>query len=110
MQARTTLYIAGAMSGIKDFNRSAFFSAEESLKRAGYTPVNPFVDDFVSGNELAGGLVYEQVLAHSLAKMIQCDAVALLPGWEKSHGATIEKFLAQELFKPVETLEYWLSR
>ena len=40
---RVRVYIAGPMTGYKNFNREAFHKAEEELKREGHTVLNPAV-------------------------------------------------------------------
>ena len=40
---RVRVYIAGPMTGYKNFNREAFHNAEEELKREGHTVLNPAV-------------------------------------------------------------------
>jgi len=37
----TTIYIAGPMSGLPEFNYPAFFAAAEQLTAAGYDVLNP---------------------------------------------------------------------
>ena len=41
----TTIYIAGPMSGIKDWNFPAFFKAEAELEALGYKVINPAHND-----------------------------------------------------------------
>lgn len=43
-----------------------------------------------------------------IESLLQCDMVAVLPGWETSKGATLEVNIAREIGLPVidaETLE-----
>lgn len=89
------VYVAGPMSGLPNFNKDAFAAAAHQLNQLGFTAVNPFRDDDVNGDELAKGKTYESILAQSLSLLLTCDAIYLLDGWEKSHGAQIEYHLAQ---------------
>lgn len=84
------VYISGPMSGIEDFNRSAFYEAERKLKEAGYSVFNPAwldVDDTWTDDEL---------LYIDLAALHKCDAIYQLPGWKNSHGAMTEYLYAIE--------------
>jgi hypothetical protein len=38
------------------------------------------------------------------------DGIALLPGWERSRGANLERHVALALELPVETIDTWLAR
>ena len=78
-----TIYISGPMSGIENLNREAFENAERLLRESGYCPINPH--RFPEQNS------YEDYLLLDLEMIaMAADAVALLPGWEKSHGAKKE--------------------
>lgn len=87
------IYLAGPMRGYPAFNWPAFDRAAGALRRAGYEVVNPAELDRVDG--LHPTTVVSHDLAHSLLKrdlaiLAMCTAIALLPGWERSEGATRE--------------------
>lgn len=106
-----TVYIAGPMCGVAFYNFPAFFDAEARWKEAGWLVVNPARldeerDGFTPGlhAEFASpeyctiertphGTKY--YLWRDLPYLAACDAIALLPGWEKSEGARIELAVAQ---------------
>lgn len=67
------LYIAGPMTGLPDNNYPAFHEAARDLRARGYEVANP------------------------AEHVIQCDAVAVLPNWQTSRGATIKVNLALQL-------------
>lgn len=86
------IYVAGPMTGYPDCNFAAFHAAAERLARAGWKVFNPA--------ENLGGrkdLPREVYLRLDLAMLAQCDAIAMLPGWEDSRGAKLEYFVAHEL-------------
>lgn len=88
------IYIAGAMSGLPDFNYPAFHEAAARLRATGAHVENP-----AENPEPACGS-WEAYMRLAITQMLTCDEIALLPGWEKSRGAVIEHNLAVELRMP----------
>lgn len=82
------IYIAGPMTGLKDFNRDSFYLAELALKEQGHEVRNPacLPTDWTR---------YEDYVEVSLAMLGQCEAAVFLPGSENSKGAQIERDLAE---------------
>lgn len=76
------VYIAGPMTGYENYNREAFLRAAKKLESIGLEPVHTA--------SLPDGLDYEVYLEKSLAAMVECKAICLLPGWEFSKGALME--------------------
>ena len=76
------VYISGPMTGIKDFNRPAFFSAEGVLKEAGAIAINPAT--------LPDGLSVGQYMDIAFAKLRAAEIMVLLPGYQESKGANEE--------------------
>jgi phytoene dehydrogenase-like protein len=99
----TTIYIAGPMSGIPDYNRPAFTQAETSLTNIGYTVLNP------ARTRLDDNAQWLDYMRVALRLISQSDALALLPGWENSRGATIETRLASSLGLETHPLSHWLD-
>lgn len=95
-----TLYIAGPMTGIEDWNYPAFNKAQKQLEEAGYTVLNPA--------RQPDGLEYAEYLQRALADVFECDAIALLPGWVGSPGARAEVALADALKKEASLVRAWL--
>jgi len=101
------VYCAGPMSSYpKDYNFPAFYSAAESLEKQGYEPVNPAQLDIEAGFTLErikalAPAEFQEFLKgaakRDLDALQQCDAIALLPGWESSKGAKAEKAVAEWL-------------
>jgi len=86
------LYIAGPMTGLPDHNYPAFHDAAKRASAAGWDVANP-ADNFGGRTDLPR----ERYLRADVAMLAQCDAVALLPGWEQSQGAQLEYLIAREL-------------
>ena len=87
----TRIYIAGPMTGYPELNFPAFHAAANSLRAQGYDAVNQaeIVTD-QSADWLA-------CMRADIAQLVTCDAIVLLPGWEKSKGATLEHSIATAL-------------
>ena len=63
------------------------------LRRAGYVVVNPA--EFEGNDDPARQ--WSDFLRKDIAELVKCRAIAMLPGWEKSKGARLEKHIAEEL-------------
>ena len=100
----TTLYIAGPMTGLPEFNYPAFHAAAEALQVKGYATFNPADID-------PGGVTrsWDWYMRRALKMMLDADGVALIEGWEISRGARIEKRLAYNLQMPTRTVADWLT-
>lgn len=107
------VYIAGPMRWIPHWNWPAFFRAEDRLREHGYEVVNPARVDRERGIEApedgaADGLDMREAMRRDLLAILECDKVAVLPGWDSSRGAIAEVSLANAVGMTVisvETLE-----
>ena len=86
------IYIAGPMTGLPEHNFPAFHAAADGLREAGWDVVNP-AENFDGRTNLPR----ESYLRADMALLVDCEAVAMLPGWEDSRGAKLEYMLACEL-------------
>jgi hypothetical protein len=106
------LYLAGPMRGYPEFNFPAFREATRRLRGLGHQVFSPAERDEAEGfdptKDQALSLAY--YMACDLPAVCRSDAIAVLPGWEKSQGARLEVHVARECGHPVldaETLEPW---
>lgn len=102
-QGITSVYIAGPMRGYENLNFEAFFRKQEQLEALGLTVYNPAKDDDADPEK-----PLKYYMGRDLAGLCDCDAVVVLPGWEKSDGASLEVYVARSLGMPVlyaETLK-----
>jgi hypothetical protein len=97
-------YVAGPMSGHADYNFPAFFAASEFLEQQGYTAINPAKLDCDAGYPLERLKLltpeeFQEFLKGAMKRDLEaiqsCDALVLLPGWEKSKGARAERAVAE---------------
>ena len=78
-----TVYIAGPMSGLPDFNYPAFRAAEKLIReRYGCRVLNPA--------RQPDGLEYDEYMRRGCADVVSATVVIVLPGWQKSKGAQEE--------------------
>lgn len=84
-------YLAGPMSGLPELNFPAFHQAAASLRASGYDVVNPAE---INADPTAG---WTTCMRQDIAQLVTCDAIALLPGWQKSRGAKLEHHIAIQL-------------
>jgi hypothetical protein len=93
------VYLAGPMTGMAKWNVAGFRSAAAYARRQSWTPVSPIDtrpqhDGPCPVGEMQttehGTHSYPCWFAASLAQMVTCDAVLMLPGWEDSRGAKAE--------------------
>ena len=82
------VYLSGPMTGIADFNYPAFNAEEKRIRALGYIVENPAV------NMIYRGSPWEAFMRDGIKRLMDCDILALLPGWERSRGANIERNLA----------------
>lgn len=98
---RTKLYLAGPMRGFEYFNFPAFDDAAARLRVAGYTVISPAEMDRADGFdertlELPDGFV-ATAMRRDVEALLKVDAIALLPGWERSTGCRIELGVARAI-------------
>ena len=85
------VYVAGPMTGIDALNFPAFHAEAARLRALGHDAVNPAE---INPDE---AMSWQQCMRADIAALVTCDAVSLLPGWEKSKGATLEHHTAEWL-------------
>lgn len=85
------VYISGPMTGHEDHNFPAFNDAAEVLRIAGFEVENPAEKGIIEEWS------WEDYLRYDLAKLVECEAIHLLPGWRSSRGARLEAYVAGEL-------------
>lgn len=84
------------MSGIPRFNFPAFHSAAKRWRRAGHTVINPAEND---GGDTSRPYAY--YMRQDIGYILTVDAIAVLPGWQKSRGANVEVAVARALGLPI---------
>ena len=101
-----TIYIAGPMSKIEEFNFPMFDLAESDLRAKGWNVINPAQMDRDIGfdpliDTVDATFLHAAMLRDVEAITTRADALAVLPGWEDSTGAKAEVGLARWKHIPV---------
>ena len=107
-----TVYIAGPMTGIKQWNFPAFFNAEARLTELGYIAINPARNDgdtvrkavAAAGPIDAPNNTWESYIRRDLPHVLKSDVVCVLPGWQNSRGAVLEVHVARSIGIPLMIL------
>jgi hypothetical protein len=97
-----TVYIAGPMRGLPLYNFPAFDAAARRFRRDGWDVVNPAELDRAAGvceytHPLPPNFLRDAMARDLSAICDCCDAIALLPGSDRSAGVGVELALARLL-------------
>ena len=91
------MYLAGKMTGLPDKGRELFRAVAARMRENGHVVLDPSV--------LPDGLDATAYMPICLAMLQAADTVVLLPGWETSPGARLEKRYAMYQRKSVLELK-----
>lgn len=100
------LYVAGPMTGIPEFNYPAFNAAADQLRDAGYAVLNPV--DSEQHNPDSTPQPWDWYMRHALRMVTEADGIALLPGWQRSRGARLERLVGHHLHLPSHPVQVWI--
>lgn len=91
------VYIAGPMSGIKDYNAPAFYKGEEYMLSLGipgkniFNPIRSEMSHRVQAGEFMGQEAYRLCMREDLNWICEeATMMYMLEGWENSKGARAE--------------------
>jgi len=86
------IYLSGPMSGIPEFNAPAFAHYAQKYRDLGHEVVSPPELD-----KEANDVDYESCIKRDMRVLVDAgiEALYMLPGWQKSKGANLEKLLAE---------------
>lgn len=106
------VYLAGKYSGDTEKNIQDARKIAAELWDLGYTVICPHTNTAFF-ERMCKHVTYEQWLTRYIHIMYLCDAVVLLPGWEQSMGAKIEKMYAEKAGMQISeypSLPFYLNR
>lgn len=105
---RGSVYLAGPMRGLPEFNFPAFHAAAARLRADGFTVISPAERDLEDGfdpNTGEGLRTFAQYMEVDLPLVCAADNLVLLPGWETSEGVALEKHVAETVGKGIYEYE-----
>ena len=86
------IYISGQISGLTpDEYRANFLEAARQLHAQGYEVINPIF------NGVDATQPWQVNMKADIRLLLECDAIYMLPNWELSNGATLEREIAKAL-------------
>lgn len=85
------IFVCGPMSGLPDLNYPAFNAAADRLRGLGHHVENP------AENPQPACGSWKGYMRLSIAQLVTCDTVYLLPGYTMSKGAMLEVDIAMSL-------------
>lgn len=90
-----TIYLSGPMTGLPDFNSAEFAKYAEKYRAKGWRVLSP--PELDAGDH---GQTYEFYIRRDVRVLLDENVAAMymLPGWQQSKGAKLEKHIA-DLFK-----------
>lgn len=112
----TMLYISGPVTGIEHDNRTVFDNTQKLLAEAGYDSFLPYyLVEPSDSHETAMLLCINELTGRTqkpgIRHPVPCyDGLALLPGWEQSEGAKLERAVAEACGITVKTVDEWMER
>ena len=105
-----TVCIAWPMRGYPRYNFDEFYRAETALLAMGFNPIDPARIDEEQGfdpddaQQIILPSMVEEFVWRDIELIIQADGLCLLPGWDRSVGATAAYWLARWLRKRISIL------
>jgi hypothetical protein len=93
------IYLSGPMTGLPELNFPAFNAAAAKLRAAGHGVVNPAEINVENNAD------WHACMRADIRALCDCDALALLPGWQHSNGAHLELHIAHRLGLRIGTVE-----
>lgn len=102
LNAPKRVYIAGPIISAGPDYTKPFRDAEALLQRKGFDSVSPAA---VTSKMPNAHLSRREIMTLGVLLLSECDAICMLPGWESSNGATMERSFAIATNKTVYALE-----
>lgn len=84
------IYLSGGITGIENYE-DIFEKHEKHLKKQGHEVVNPVKLNHDHDK------TWESYMKEDIKALLDCEAIAMIPGWAKSRGASIELYIAEKL-------------
>ena len=100
MTRQCKVYISGPISGNTNYIDS-FEKAGKHLKNLGYLVVDPSViDPPAQEGEMKSIESWQYYMREGIKRLMDCNRIYMLEGWENSEGAMLEQRIALQLGMP----------
>lgn len=96
MEKKTKIYISGGITNVDNYQEK-FNNAQCKLEKLGYSVINPakILDGMPSDT------TWDEYMELCIVMLGQSDVICMLPQWQQSSGAKIERQTAIELNKDI---------
>jgi hypothetical protein len=87
------IYVAGPMQGLPKLNYPLFMDVAAKLRAEGHEVKNPAEHPITDEESAAGEVTLERhcaLMRRDIEWVLEVEAICLLPGWQRSSGASIE--------------------
>ncbi len=89
------IYLSGGITNVQDYEK-IFLEAQDYYRSEGFEVINPIViGSFIKYSKK--NPTWNDYMKLDISYLMTCDAIAMLPNWEESKGAKLEKYIANEL-------------
>lgn len=99
------IYLAGPMRGLPGLNFLAFEQATIRLRDLGHEVTSPAEKDIEAGFSSENQRPWIECACEDALAVLQSEAIALLPGWERSRGTRFEVMAALAADNHIEILD-----
>ena len=96
-QQPSVWYLAGPMTGLRGFNYAAFEAEAARLRAMGLEVVNPAEGEEPDDHRPRRVKLRRNLIRLLIDVLAKGGGVALLPGWNESAGALLERQIAEQL-------------
>lgn len=102
-------YISGQITGLNpEEYEPLFYAAEDQLKAEGYEVINPLrivkgIDPkLIDPATHTEREIWRTIMKADIQELMKCEAIHMLPNWERSEGATLEHSIAKGLYLTID--------
>ena len=106
---KTKYYISGQITGLKpEEYEPLFYTAEDQLKAKGYEVINPLriakgiAPELIDPKTHTEREIWRTIVKADITELMKCEAIYMLPNWERSEGATLEHDIAKGLYLAID--------
>lgn len=93
------VYLSGPMTGLPELNFPSFHAQADRLRALGYDVVNP------AEINPDASMAWNECMRADIKALVDCDVIALLPGWTTSTGAHLELHISHRIGIQVRMVE-----